>query len=141
MKVGFAEYGQKWLCRKKNEIKETSYARYHLMLQNHIIPYFMDFNIAEIDSNVVNDYVNYLKRKGNRKNGKGLSPSTISGVVQVLSSIVHSYRAEYELPYKPIKVKLEKPTENIVPFSEDESNIIKNYVYIQIGRASCRERV
>ena len=123
-------YSQKWLCDKKNEIKESSFARYNLMLQNHIIPYFYDCNISEIDSNRVNKYVDFLRTQGNRKTGKGLSPSTISGVIQLLISIIHEYRAEYELPYKPIKVKLEKPIENIVPFSEEESSLIKNYVYI-----------
>lgn len=130
MKDSFENYAERWLSNKKNILKETSFARYSLIIQNHLIPYFKGIDISEIDSFKVNEFMIFLKNRGNKKTGKGLNSKTISGYIQLLISITQDYRAEYELPYKPIKVKLEKSNEDIVPFLPNEISIIKDYIFI-----------
>ena len=130
MNNSFIEYCNSWITAKKPCIKETSFARYSLMIQNHLIPYWKDFDMAKIDSVEVKKYAEYLLTIGNKRTGKGLGAYTASGIIQLLVSIVHSFRAEYELPYKPIHVQIPVTKENGVPLSPDDATVLKNYLFL-----------
>ena len=143
MENGFESYCRKWLREKKGSIKESSLARYSLIIQNHLIPYWGDLDIGKIDSNDVKNFVDYLLVDGNKRTGKGLGSYTVSGIVQLLVSIIHCYREEYELPYKPIRVQVSATKENGIPLSPDDATVLKNYLFIHsndmknVGLALC----
>lgn len=80
-----------WLCYKKHYVKESTYANYLVLIQNHILPRLGDCLIEELDSKTVQQQVSYWSDAGRLDGKGGLSQKTIKDMVNVLKMCLRDY--------------------------------------------------
>lgn len=112
------ELSYEWLDSVKLRVKQSSYCCYERIVTKHIIPYFEDIGYAEIDTAVINEFVEYELAYG-RSNGVGsLSVKMVRDILSTLRSI--SRYAEY-------KYNIADPIRNIfIPKSERKTVPVLN---------------
>lgn len=95
--VRFGQILIEWLESKKGTIKESTYANYLRLIETHLSPELGELYLAEITSEVLEQY---LKNKlcSGRLDGKGgLSPKTVSDMRSVLRMVVE-YAHQHHYP-------------------------------------------
>lgn len=120
-----------WLKHKKYEVKETSYVKYNVLANNHIIPYLGDMELSKIlDTKILDEFIFQKSNNGKLNGNGGLSKSTINSICVILNSIFdyinHNYiqvfqKYVYQLPRKKT-ISLTKTIPN------DECNLMINYL-------------
>lgn len=78
----FAVYCDEWLTVNKNRIKESTIAKYKVVLENHIKPYFGGYSPQLITTEMTAEFVNYLLKS------KNLSTKTVKDSMVILKSIL-----------------------------------------------------
>lgn len=59
-KKNLADYCVQWLKINENRLKRSTLAKYNSMLEKHIKPQLGDYNLAELDSDIIADFSNDL---------------------------------------------------------------------------------
>lgn len=90
-----------WKEDKKQYVKKSTYSAYHLLLENHIIPYFG--NHKHIDENIVQEFVFH-------KLDQGLSHKTIKDIIIVLNMILKYGDKNNLLEYKSMDIRFPTQT-------------------------------
>ena len=81
----FGATALEWLSVSRNQLKESSYVKYHTVINNHLMPVFGDCQISDITRDDVSHFCNLLLSE---ENGTvALSPKTASSIVCVLKNI------------------------------------------------------
>lgn len=97
-----------WLNNTKLRVKESSYVKYHNMIQNHIIPDLGTWRMDQLTTETVELFVQKKLACG-RKNGKsGLSEKTVKDLLTILKEICrYAVYLGMEVPchFELIKVK------------------------------------
>ena len=62
-KTKFEDIALKWLVKKRNDIRFSSWKRYEGILNNHIIPYFKNVYIKDIGKTDIESYYELKKKK------------------------------------------------------------------------------
>lgn len=79
-RFGFAAIAEEWLSWKCVDIKLSTWANYRMKLDVHIIPYYKDRNISDIEPKTIYDLMAEKRRAG-------LSGRYISNILIVLKAI------------------------------------------------------
>ena len=95
-KITFRELMVDWLSNKKDSIKESTFAHYTNLLENHLLPELGNCYLSALTA----DYLDlFLKRKlsSGRLDGKGgLSPKTVTDIRSILlSGLEYAYQHQY----------------------------------------------
>jgi hypothetical protein len=80
---GFHDFADEWFAVKRLEIGEGTEGDYKRRLEVHLIPFFEERPLDQID-------VNSIDRWKAEKLGKGLSPRTVNMHLVILSAILES---------------------------------------------------
>lgn len=89
---------EQWLLREKMSVKQSTYAKYRTNLNNHILPQLGSLPVTDLNSMMVNTYIQYLKEDG-RSDGKGgLSAKYVRDLYTILRGIVRYAELEYSFP-------------------------------------------
>lgn len=86
--VSFKDVCYEWLNSKKNNIKQSSYAKYNFEIERYIIPQFRKCKLYEINKNSLCDLIT---------NNQGLSPKTLKHISVIFKSIVDFVNEKYDL--------------------------------------------
>ncbi len=86
--VRFKDVCYEWLNSKKNNIKQSSYAKYSFEIEKYIIPQFRNCKLYEINKNSLCDLIT---------NNQGLSPKTLKHISVIFKSIVDFVNEKYDL--------------------------------------------
>jgi len=98
------EYATRWIERRKIDLKPSTYDRYKLSLNKHIIPYFQGMKVNSIYAGDVLDFRNQLaKKKG--PSGRPLSPKTVNNVLLILSSLFSDALDDCMTQDNPVKIR------------------------------------
>lgn len=112
------------LSKTKEDLKESTLARYTFITERHIIPYFKGKIISKLTNEEINDFIKYKHTNGSLK-GKALSPKAIKDITGVLMQIIKNHCR--------FKVEIKKPGNTqteITVFTESEYNKLKSYLSI-----------
>lgn len=100
-----------WLTKKKTEIKESSLAKYHGMLKNHIVPLLGYFKLEDINDEVLNDFTKELLHRKDTNNRRVLADKTICDIVRLTMSVLKDAGVKVKTPKslpsekgKPIRI-------------------------------------
>lgn len=84
------EWLEIWLNKYvKHTVKLRTFIRYTEICEKHIIPMFGEYELSELSSTVLQDFVVYKLEKGNLINGQVLSVNSVSGIVSVLKQALN----------------------------------------------------
>lgn len=78
----FADYCDEWLLVKQSKVKESTFAKYATVLENHIKPYFGSYQAGQITTELTAAFVNHLIYS------KKLSSKTANDITVMLKSIL-----------------------------------------------------
>ena len=130
----FKDWLQKWLLEQENLIKESSCASFDLHIQNHIIPYFKEYKLKEVDNNSIQEFIYYLSNKGRLDGTGGLAVATIRDIILVVKlSLKEAARKNlidkpaFDLKYPKIYVD-----DQLVTLTKEEQHKLVQAVYLDL---------
>ena len=88
----FTDFVEDWLKRKQGQIQQTTWEKYQIYAERHIIPYFAELNVklSELKPRHFVDYYQY-KSTGGRLDGKegGLDITSVRGHAALIRTILN----------------------------------------------------
>ena len=78
-----------WLNKYiKHTIKLRTYTTYQRIFDKHISPMIGDYELKELTSSVIQDFILFKTENGNLINGKALAYNTVNSIVSLLKQIL-----------------------------------------------------
>lgn len=116
-----------WLCATKLKTKESTYARYVHLIKSHISPYLGEYQISQLTSKIIENFITFQLKNGRLDHHGGLSSKTVSDILTVIKSTVeyskyHDYYVSCNL--KKLYIK-KKSKEMRVLTKEEQLSLIK----------------
>jgi len=95
----FRKISEEWLLIQSSKHKEATILKYNTILNTHLLPYFGEISIIDINEIVINSFVSKKISSGNLKNHTALSSSYVKLIFIILNSIIDyaiamNYRTE-----------------------------------------------
>ena len=84
-----------WLSLRATEVKESSYQRYLMLIDKHIVPQLGNLRVSTLTANLLTDFVTELQKNGRRDGKGGLSDRTVSDILCVLRSALRLAGRKY----------------------------------------------
>lgn len=81
-----------WLQSTRLNVKESTYARYTFIANNHIRPSLGSYQISKISTQLVETFIEQKLTSGNLKNGGALSPKTVTDILTIIKSTMEYAR-------------------------------------------------
>lgn len=78
----------RWLAGKRLKVKDSTYARYQNLIDNHIIPDLGKRVVSELSNGILEQYVEQLLHQGRKDKRGGLSAKTVSDILTILKAIL-----------------------------------------------------
>lgn len=128
-KVFLQDIAFEWLDHIQESVKESTYSRYYSTVTKHIIPYFLDFEIKNIDNNKIEKFVCDKFKSGKLNKKGGLSAKTVHDIYSVLIQIIKfAEKKKYitKFNHDVTLPKLEEYTCNV--FSNSDKTNLEQYV-------------
>lgn len=118
----------RWLAFKSSQIKEATYNKYRISLEQYIFPYVGSLYITQITKQDIEEYSRKLMSEGKR-DGCGLSPKTVSDTLNILNN-VFAYASEHDYSLKPgvTTVKIRQKQSELAVFNKEEQKTLSNYL-------------
>lgn len=115
-----------WLDNSKLRLKESSYAKYHNLIHNHIKPSLGKYLLSEINNSTLNKFAsNILKSESSR----GLSKKTVKDILSIIKSALQF--AKNESFINDFKINVALPKEKSKDFrvlSTDEQAALEKHL-------------
>lgn len=106
-----------WLNNTKLRVKESSYVKYHNMIQNHILPELGAWKMEQLTTEAVEQFIQ-KKLESGRKNGKGgLSEKTVQDLLTILKEICrYAMYLDIKVPchFELVKIRHCAPKANVL---------------------------
>ena len=112
----------------KNKSKESTFARYEAIIQDHIIPKLGELKVIEITSPVIESFTREKLQSGGLNKSGGLSPKRVCDILSVLKLSLN-YAEERGFSVNRLKIsfpRVEQPSVEILSASEEAQ--ITSYV-------------
>lgn len=74
----------KWLLDKRRYVKESTYIRYRNIIENHIKPLLGDYDVNEIDCNIIQQFIDQKMDNGKINGLGGLSPKSLYDILLII---------------------------------------------------------
>ncbi len=90
-KTKFQDWAIIWGRDKRNYVKESTYATYMIMLQNHLIPELGRYYVEDIEKDMIQKMIIKLRRRGRVDRQGGLSDKSVRDIVTILKNCLRDY--------------------------------------------------
>ena len=136
-------YSAKWLDEVKNQLKQSTYAKYTNIVNNHLISSIGQITVNGITTDSVKKLVEEKLTTGNMKTGKGLSTKSVKDIISVLHIILLYAESEGEkvnCNFDLISVKAKLTQNRCLSDTEQMAltkYLIDNLDYINLGILIC----
>ena len=113
-------YCDEWLILSRSRIKESTYVKYHNIIQKHIRPELGQFPPQSLNTVLIENFSHNLLKKG-------LCPKTVHDILVVLSSILNYCRKELGSAVSSLEIiyPKESPKEMRILTKEEQSRFIQ----------------
>lgn len=118
-----------WLKEKQTFVKESTYAHYFYLINKHIKPYLGHYQLNEITTSLLEQYVQQLLVSGNVINKNGLSQKTTADIISVVrNSLSYAEYHGHEIVCKTERLCTKKEMHKIRIFNCEEIHILSSYL-------------
>ena len=128
----FSDILRTWMYSNRIRIKGATEAKYMHLIETHIIPALGGMKIQQIDSNVINSFLDSKMKFGGIKNGDTLSPSYVRTMAIIIEAAINF--AVMEGLCTPLKTPINKPTipkNDISVLSKKAENLLTEKIYCE----------
>lgn len=94
-RISFGVISEMWLNDTKPFVKESTYTRYHRIVNKYLFPFLKDQILTKIDQRYINNFSDILLNEGGIK--KELSPKTVIDILSVMK-LIFKYGKEHGYP-------------------------------------------
>lgn len=126
---------QEWLIEwLENYVRPTSkmktHTRYEQIVHSHLIPRMGAYELEELTPQLLQHQIVDMGKRGNRRTGKGLAPSTLNLIVAVIQdSLTTAYSIEITKVYAADKIKRPRIEEKKVEcFTVAEQKVLEEAI-------------
>lgn len=128
-----AAVAQRWEENIAQQVKESTFVKYHAIVINHLIPALGDACVADMTHEMIEDLSVKLLR-GEGKNGRPLAARTVSDILSVLRSILRfARRGGAIIPCDGSSVRIRRPPVDIRVLTRHEQENLCLYLYNNIS--------
>ncbi len=112
-----------FLMYKKNDVKESTVSCYMNLIDNHIRPFFGEYEIEQITSDLINNYSYKVLKKE-----KNLSNKYIREILQ-LFLMMFRYASKIGIKTNDLQIAFPKvKTKEMKVFSQEDEKVLKQYI-------------
>ena len=130
--VKFEDLSSQWLKNVKLRIKESSYVKYHNMVQNHMIPDLGHWQMADLTTEIVEQFVQKKLTCGKRNGKGGLSEKTVKDILAILKEIcLYAVGLGMEIPCRFELIKIRR--------KDMEVQVLEGQDYMELVRFLLRD--
>lgn len=127
--MSLAAVAERWEKNISQQIKESSFAKYHAIVTKHLLPALGKVSVEEMTHERIESFAIGLLR-GEGANGRPLAPRTVSDILCVLRSILRfARRAGAIIPCDGSSVRIRRPAVEIRVLTRQEQDILCRYLY------------
>lgn len=120
--IYYEEILLEWLHKRKESIKESSYLKYHFIINKIILPKLGKIKFKKLSNKDINDFFNSSKLLE-------LADSTKSIILIIIKfSIKYGVDNKYRKEFGKIEIKFKKSKGKIIYFTKKEQQILENYL-------------
>lgn len=87
--ISYNELLDSWLQSSQINVKESSYARYHHLIETHIKPHLGKYPLPKIRTELIESFIFQQLTSGRLDNTGGLSPKTVNDMLTIIKSTVN----------------------------------------------------
>lgn len=118
-----------WLSLRSADVKESSYQRYKMLIDKHILPRLGGIRLSSLTVNILSDFITTLLKRGRTDGHGGLSVKTVSDILCVFRSALRMAGKKYAVDASLFDVKTPSPrAKPIGTFSEEECAVLTRLV-------------
>lgn len=129
----FASAARRWEESVAPQIKESSFVKYHLIIEKHLLPAMGDVCVEDVTHELIESLSQNLMASGG-KNGRPLAARTVSDILSVLRSILRfARRGGAIIPCDGSSVRIRRPAVEIRVLSRHEQETLCRYLYNNIN--------
>lgn len=130
--MSLAAMAERWEKIIAQQVKESTFVKYHVIIKNHLIPAMGDVCVEEMTHELIEDFALRLLR-GEGRNGRPLAPRTTSDVLCVLRSILRfARRCGAVIPCDGSSVRIRRQAVEIRVLTRQEQDNLCQYLYDNI---------
>lgn len=119
----------KWETIISQQIKESTFVKYHGIITNHLIPALGDICVEDMTHELIESFSVRLLR-GECKNGHPLAPRTVGDILSVLRSILRfARRGGAIIPCDGSSVRIRCPSVDIRVLTRHEQDTLCQFLY------------
>lgn len=92
-RLTFSEWAEIWMMGKEKSLKASSLASYKSTFRLHVLPFFKDWNLSEINHDLITEWVDHMCHKNisaKRRQVKNLSPATVNRAYRYLRACLRT---------------------------------------------------
>lgn len=131
--MSLAAMSRRWEETLSGQVKESTFVKYHLIITNHLLPALGEVCVEDMTHELIEGFSIQLLR-GERKNGRPLSPRTVSDILCVLRSILRFARRNGAIiPCDGSSVRIRRPAVEIRVLSRSEQETLCRYLYSHLA--------
>lgn len=131
--LSLAAVSRRWEKNIGQQVKESTFVKYHVIIENHLIPALGKVNVEDMTHELIEGFSVRLLR-GEAKNGRPPAPRTVSDILCVLRSILRfARRSGAMIPCDGSSVRIRRPAVEIRVLTRHEQEILCAYLYNNIS--------
>lgn len=115
--VKFKDVLDSWINNNRIRIKGSTLLKYEHLINTHIVPDLGHYKIFDLNSAIINEFLDKKLNCGSKKDGNSLSPSYVRTMAIIIDSALN-YAVKEELCL-PLKSPINKP-----PFQKRELSVL-----------------
>ena len=136
-----AAMAQRWENNIAQQIKESSFSKYHSIVTKHLLPALGAVCVEDMTHELIESFAIALLR-GEGKNGKPLSPRSVSDILTVLRSILRfARRSGAVIPCDGSSVRIRRPAVEIRVLTRQEQDALCRYLYGNLNLKNNRKNL
>lgn len=119
-----------WLDMKRLSVRESTFARYQMIIQKHVLPELGKYTLEEISSSVVNSYT--------CRKLEEISTKTVRDICTILKSVLHYAEKEYglhDIAGNMVLPKLQRTDKDILTLREQRK--LETYLWEHRQKPRC----
>ena len=129
------EWGERWLRRKKPQLKPSTWSSYERNLRNHVFEHIGKIPMQDVTPELLEELLAKLATDGHQFSGKALSPRTLTYIRGLLKAMMQAAVRKHILATNPaIDLEFELPDEDANPHRGREDQEIQYWTAPELSQ-------